>query len=214
MVSDEGEIVELTMDGSLIFSHKVPGDLEGVTVNPQTGLVYIINEGEDIILEFDPAKKEVTREFPVSREYQGNPNFLQKQKEDFDDGIEGIAFVANDQHPEGGTFYLSNQWDPPCILEVLVPLISSKEKISEAKILKVLPFKIDDPAAMYYDSQTKLLNVVSDADNILVEITLDGKLVNQWAFLGDNQEGITRDDEGYLYIAQDSGGIIRVKDLR
>jgi hypothetical protein len=32
--------------------------------------------------------------------------------------------------------------------------------------------------------------------------------------LGDNQEGLCRDNEGYLYIAQDSGGILRVKDLR
>jgi len=26
-----------------------------------------------------------------------------------------------------------------------------------------------------------------------------------YAFLGDNQEGLARDDEGYLYIAQDTG---------
>ena len=73
---------------------------------------------------------------------------------------------------------------------------------------------MDDPSAMYYDSETGLLNVVSDADNILVEITLEGKLINEYAFLGDNQEGIAWDEEGYLYIAQDSGGIIKVKDLR
>jgi len=35
-----------------------------------------------------------------------------------------------------------------------------------------------------------------------------------FAFLGNDQEGLVRDDEGYLYIAQDSGGIIKIKDLR
>jgi uncharacterized protein YjiK len=59
-----------------------------------------------------------------------------------------------------------------------------------------------------------LLNVVSDADNILVEITLEGKIVREYAFLGDTQEGIARDDEGYLYIAQDLGRVLKVKDLR
>jgi len=59
-----------------------------------------------------------------------------------------------------------------------------------------------------------LLNIVSDADNILVEITLSGKLINEYAFLGNDQEGLAKDDEGFLYIAQDSGGIIKVKDLR
>lgn len=213
VVSDEGEICEIKTDGTPLFNIKIPGDLEGITVNPQSGLLYIIKEGNDIILEFNPEKREVTRTFPVNREYQGNKNFLQKQ-EGYDNGIESIAFVPDDDHPEGGTFYAGNQWDPPCIMELWVPLKSSKAETSEAKILRVLPFKLDDPAAMYYDPQTGLLNVVSDADNILVEITLDGRLVKEYAFLGDNQEGIARDDEGYLYIAQDSGGIIKVKDLR
>jgi uncharacterized protein YjiK len=55
---------------------------------------------------------------------------------------------------------------------------------------------------------------VNDADNILVEITLEGRIVREYAFIGDEQEGIARDDEGYLYIAQDLGGILKVKDLR
>jgi uncharacterized protein YjiK len=67
---------------------------------------------------------------------------------------------------------------------------------------------------MYYDRRSGLMNVVDDADNILVEITLEGKILREYAFLGDRQEGIARDDEGYLYIAQDSGGILKVKDLR
>ncbi|MFQ6052119.1 MAG: SdiA-regulated domain-containing protein [Candidatus Hydrothermarchaeota archaeon] len=214
VVSDEGKIVEMETDGTPVFNLKIPGDLEGVTVNPQSGLLYLIIEGEDIILEFDPDKKEVTRKFPVNREFQGDPNFLQKQEKDYDNGIESIAFISNENHPEGGTFYVGNQDDPPCIMEILVPLKSSQAETAEARITRVLPFKMDDPAAMYYDSKAGLLNVVSDADNILVEITLEGKLAKEYAFLGDNQEGLARDEEGYLYIAQDSGGIIKVKDLR
>ncbi len=214
VVSDEGEIAEIETDGTPVFNQKIPGDLEGVTANPQSGLLYIIYEGRDVILEFDPDKKEVIRKFPINREFEGDPNFLQKQEECYDNGIESIAFVSDENHTEGGTFYIGNQWDPSCIMEVLVPLKSSQTETAEARIIRVLPFKMDDPAAMYYDSKTGLLNVVSDADNILVEITLEGKLVNEYAFLGDEQEGITLDDEGYLYIAQDSGGIIKVKDLR
>lgn len=99
-------------------------------------------------------------------------------------------------------------------MEVLVPLKSSQAETAEARILRVLPFEMDDPSGMYYDTKTGLLNVVSDTDNILVELTLDGKLVKKYVFLGDYQEGLAKDDEGYLYIAQDSGGIIKVKDLR
>ncbi len=214
VVSDEGEIAEIKTDGTPLFSKKIPGDLEGLAVNPQSGLLYVIVEGDDIILEFDPDKKEVTRKFPINREYDGNPNYLEKKEKEWDNGIEAIAFVLDEEHPEGGTFYVCNQWEPSCIMEVFVPLKTSQAKTAEARIMRVLTRKIPDPAAMYYDYKTGLLNVVSDADNILVEITLDGKLVNAYAFTGNDQEGLTRDDEGYLYIAQDLGGIIKIKDDR
>jgi uncharacterized protein YjiK len=214
VVSDEGEVAEIKKDGTPVANYIVKGDLEGITVVPETGLLYIAVEGVDVILEFDPERGEVLRRFPINREFKGDPNFLQKKVDEYDNGIESLAFVTNPEHPEGGTFYVGNQWDPPVIMEVLVPLKSTRAAEAEAKIIRVLPFRMDDPAAMYYDPRTGLLNIVDDADNIFVEITLDGKLVRQYAFLGDNQEGLCRDDEGYLYIAQDTGGIIKIKDLR
>jgi len=214
VVSDEGFVFEINKDGSPRANWEVKGDLEAITVVPWTGFLYIAIEGDDCILEFDPERGEVKRRFPINREFGGDPNFLQKQIDSYDNGIESIAFVPDESHPEGGTFYVGNQWDPPMIMEVFVPLKSSREPEAEAKILRVLPFRMDDLAGMYYDARTRRLNVVSDADNIFVEITLDGRLVKEYAFLGDNQEGICRDDEGFLYIAQDSGGILKVKDLR
>jgi uncharacterized protein YjiK len=214
VVSDEGEIAEIGKDGELLFRAEIPGDLEGITVEPESGFLYLIKEGDDIILEFDPETKEITRTFPLNRTYHGNPDFIEKRIGRYDNGIESIAFVRDDKHPEGGTFFIGNQWDPPCLMEVWLPLKSSQEKSTEARIIRVLSLILDDPAAMYYDCRTGLLNVVSDADNILVEITLQGKIVREFAFTGDSQEGIAIDDEGYLYIAQDSGGILKIKDLR
>jgi uncharacterized protein YjiK len=214
VVSDEGEVLEITKDGSPVANYPVKGDLEAIDVVPETGLLYAGIEGEDVILEFDPVIGEVTRRFPINRAFGGDPNFLKKQTDGYDNGIESLAFVPDRDHPEGGTFYVGNQWDPPMIMEVLVPIKSARTPEAEARIIRVLPFKMDDPAAMYYDPVTRRLNIVSDADNILVELTLEGKMVNQYAFLGNDQEGLCRDDEGYLYIAQDIGGILKVKDLR
>lgn len=214
VVSDEGFIAEMKKGGSPVANWTIGGDLEGITANPQTGVLYIALEGDDVILEFDADLGRVKRRFPINREFGGDPNFLQKQTDSYDNGIESIAFVPDDGHPEGGTFYVGNQWDPSCIMEVFVPLRSSQAPEAEARITRVLPFQMDDLSGMYYDPDTKRLNVISDADNIFVEITLDGKLIREYAFMGDNQEGICLDDEGFLYIAQDSGGIIKVKDLR
>jgi uncharacterized protein YjiK len=214
VVSDEGEIAEIKKDGTPVANYMVKGDLEAIDLVPETGFLYVGVEGEDVILEFDPEKGEVLRRFPINRQFKDNPEFIEKKVNEYDNGIESIAFVPNPEHPEGGTFYVGNQWDPPVIMEVLVPLKSSRAAEAEARIIRVLPFKMNDPAAMYYDPVTKRLNIVSDADNILAEVTLDGKMVKQYAFLGNDQEGLCRDDEGYLYIAQDDGGILKVKDLR
>jgi glucose/arabinose dehydrogenase len=43
---------------------------------------------------------------------------------------------------------------------------------------------------------------------------MEGRIVREYAFIGDSQEGIARDGDGYLYITQDSGRILKVKDLR
>jgi len=214
VVSDDGLVFELTMQGALVSRTEVPGDLEGITVDPSTGLLYIVVEGEDIILEYDPVGRAVTRRFPVNRAYGRNKQFLQKQVDSYDNGLESLVFVPRARHREGGTFFAGNQWDPPCVLEILVPLKSSRAPEAEARILRVLPLKIDDPSGMYYDPVRKRLNIVCDADNVLVESTLQGRLVRSYAFPGDNQEGLCRDEEGYLYIAQDSGGIIKIKDVR
>ena len=214
IVSDEGEVFEVKTDGTPVSSVKVPGDLEDITVDPSTGLLYIIAEGDDVILEFDAEKKEVLRRFPVNRSYGGDPQFLQKQTRKYDNGIESLVFIPDPRHPEGGAFYAGNQEDPPCIMELTVPIRSSRTAGAEARIRRVLPIRIQDPGAMFYDPRTKLLNVVDDADNILVEITLEGKLVRQYAFPGNDQEGLWIDDDDFIYIVQDSGGILKLKDLR
>jgi len=214
VVDDGGLVGEITKEGRPVFVKEVPGDLEDITLDPRTGLLYIVVEGEDVILEFDPDRREVTRQFPINRAWRGNPNFLEKQMNKYDNGLESLAFVPNPVHPEGGTFYAGNQWDPAVVVELLVPLRSSREPTAEARIIRVLPVKIDDPAAIYFDPRTRRLNILSDADNILYEVTLEGWLMAQYAFPGNDQEGLARDDEGYLYIAQDNGGIIRIKDLR
>jgi len=45
VVSDEGELTKIETDGTPVFRVKIPGDLEGVTVNPETGLLYLVKEG-------------------------------------------------------------------------------------------------------------------------------------------------------------------------
>lgn len=140
--------------GARLAHIKIPVDLGGIVVHPGTGMLRIVVEGDDVILELDPDAQEFSMRFPVNRAFGGNPDFLRKQ-------VEGY-----------------------------------------------------DSATLCFDASGRVLCVVSDTDNVYVEIGLDGTLVAEYAFPEDNQEGLTWDSEGHLYIARDFGGIPKVRELR
>ena len=214
IVGDEGDVCEIQTDGTLVKQKRIlDADFEGITCNPLSGLLYIVIEGEEKIIEVDPKNFRVLREFSINRVFQGAVVLKPGGH-----GIEAIAFVPASNHPEGGTFYITNQCldlnnkeDPSAIFELEVPLRSSSHGDNRAKIVKYLPFSAIDLSALHYDEKSGHLYVMSDATNTLFEITTEGKILKAYAFPGDNQEGIAVDIRGFIYIAQDSGGIIKIK---
>ena len=133
-------------------------------------------------------------------------------------GIEAITFVPDSRHPDGGIFYVTNQGfhlddreDPSAILELAVPLRSGCDGDNIATITRWFSLGVIDLSGLHYDEMSELLYVVSDAMNVIFEITTEGRIIQSYVLPGDNQEGIAVDTEGFLYRAQDSGGIIKLK---
>ncbi len=156
---------------------------------------------------------EILREFPMPRSLDGKTLL-----EPGGQGIEAITFVPDAHHPEGGTFYVANQSfsldnreDVSGIFEVELPLKSKEGKLLQAKLLRYFLPGVIDLSGLYYDQATEHLYVISDATNTIFAFDRSGTLMSARAFPGDNQEGITVDDNGFMYIAQDSGGIIKIR---
>jgi uncharacterized protein YjiK len=216
-VGDEGDICEIARDGKLVKqAHLMDADFEGITLDPSTGLLYVVVEGEEKILEVDPEGFKVLRQFPVDRTFNGM-ELLKAGGQ----GVEAITFVPEASHPQGGTFYLANQGftfeldkDPSVIVEVVVPIKQALEGGSTGKIIRAFSIGVVDIADMHYDMTSDHIYAISDATNTFWEITRSGDTVRGYAFPGDNQEGITVDGEGWMYVAQDSGGIIKFKWTR
>jgi hypothetical protein len=216
-VGDEGDICEIRRDGALVKQARVrPADLEGITCDPATGLLYVGIEGEEKILELSPDDFAVRREFDIERVFKG-AQVLKAGGQ----GIEAITFLPNARHPEGGTFLVANQGfdltateDVSAIFEIEVPLKTSAAPKASARIVRRLPLPLIDISDMYYDSTRDLVYVISDVTNTLFEMTREGKALRSYALPGDNQEGFTVDPDGFIYIAQDSGGIIKLKWTR
>ena len=212
VVGDEGDVCEIETDGKLIKqAHIRDADFEGVTCDPATGLLYVVIEGEERILEIRPDDLAVLREFDIERTFGG-----QMLLKPGGQGVEAITFRPDAEHPQGGTFYIGNQSfeadseeDPSVICEVEVPLRASDPTPAPARIVRQFSLGIADLAALHYDATSNHLYVVSDTNNMLIEVTCAGEAVACWAFPGDNQEGLTIDPKGFVYVAQDSGGIIK-----
>lgn len=217
VADDSGSIHELSLNGSLIQSKGLNElDIEGITIDPGTGLLYAAVEDDEAILELDPENLTVQREFRIGRNFEGE---LLLKKGGM--GIEAIAFVPDDSHPEGGTFWVGNQTfslkakdEPSVVCEVLVPLRSTTGKQATATIVRAYKMNFIDISGLAYDSQGDFLVLISDTTNLLVELKREGTILSQYLLPGDEQEGIVLDGLGYMYIAQETGEIIKLADRR
>jgi len=216
VVGDRGDICEITRDGDVIKRKKIRNaDFEGITYNPSSGLLYIAVEGEENIIEIDPADFRVLREYSIDRAFKGTTVLKAGG-----DGVEAITFVPNSHRPEGGTFYIANQGfdledteDPSAIFELHLPL-QGRSSGGRARIIRGISFNAIDLSGLSYDRLNGRLYAISGVWNTLFEITMEGVILETYTLPGDNQEGIAVDERGILYIAQDSGGIVTVQGLK
>lgn len=217
VVDDGGFIHEIRPDGT---SAKMKDfkelDLEGITTHPITGNLYVAVEDDELILEINSETFAIQREFKINRIFEGTPILKEGGM-----GVEAIAFVPDNSHPEGGTFWIGNQTinlkpsgERSVVCEVEVPLLSSDAKVSDCKIVRFFEMDFVDISGLTYDSQADSLVLISDTTNLLVELKRDGSMLHKYLLPGKDQEGVTLDGLGYMYISQESGQIIKLADSR
>ena len=62
---------------------------------------------------------------------------------------------------------------------------------------------VTDLSGIHYVPESDRLLVISDSNNLLLEVSLAGQILKTYPLPGKKQEGITVDGDGFLYIAQD-----------
>ena len=103
---------------------------------------------------------------------------------------------------------------PSVICEVVVPLLTSEASEAEGTIIRFFEMNLLDISGLTYNKQADSLMLISDTTNLLVELKRDGTQRHRYLLPGDDQEGITLDGLGYMYIAQENGKIIKLADRR
>jgi len=137
------------------------------------------------------------------------------------DGIEGVTFIQDADHPEGGVFIVAHQsftlddpTEPSALMRVEVPLRTGRGRELEARIVGLLEMPIIDMSALHYDDKRDVVYALSDAHNVMLTVDHHGRIIDTCAFPGNDQEGLAMGAERDVFIAQDSGGVLTVKWLR
>jgi uncharacterized protein YjiK len=208
VAGDQGHLTEIATNGALIKQKRIEKtDFEGLTLNPDNGLLYAVIEGKDSLLEIDPETLDARRNIPLDFTFENAPLVNAQQH-----GIEGIAFVPDADAANDGVFYLANQslqagGDNPSLIMKII--LDSSAGIPIGRVAGYFPLPIPDLSDLAYDPTDQTLLAISDNNNTLLRLTLSGAMISVFPLPGQDQEAITLDPNGALYIGEDSGYVIR-----
>ncbi len=199
VANDEGKVYELSPEGKILRKKRLGDyDLEGVACDDKKAQLYFAVEGSDDILVVKQKRLKVIKKININREYKGTTLLVKDKKR----GIEGITM--DDKY-----FYLSNQSErkyPRSDPSVIVKIDRFSGK--KADIKGMIDHKQFDIAGLAMHNG--YLYMVSDTDNKLIKYDIQRDKVISVKELPDfAQEGVTFDDQGYIYFADDNGRVLR-----
>ncbi len=199
VANDEGRVYELSTEGKILRKKRLGNyDLEGVACDEKKALLYFAVEGSDDILVVKQKKLKVMKKININRDYKGRRLLVKDKKR----GLEGITMDKK-------YFYLSNQserkyprTDPSVII-----MIDRKSK-KKANIKGMIDHKQLDIAGLaLYNGY---LYMVSDTENKLIQYDIKrDKVVSTKALPEFAQEGLTFDNQGNIYFADDNGRVLK-----
>jgi hypothetical protein len=205
VVSDDGTIGEVSLEGKVRATRALGGDLEGITYDPGTGNLYVVREGHEIIFEVDPNSFAIRRRFTIDRSFEGDADFLERGG----DGIEGLTFVPDPGHREGGRFFAVNQFDPPALVELALPLRSSRERFEKARIVAAHRVASPPLSDVLWCAELRAFLIASALWRSVYVVDENGVRRASVRVPGIMQEGIALLPDGAVVIAQDTGGLLK-----
>lgn len=205
VVSDDGAIGEITLDGKVLKTRALGGDLEGITYDPSSGNLYVVREGHEIIFEVKPDSFVISRRFTIDRAFEGDQDFLERGG----DGIEGLTFVPDPTHREGGRFFAVNQFDPPVLVELSLPLRTSRERFEKARIVSAHRVASPPLSDVVWSQDLGAFLIPSALWRSVYVVDMAGTRRASVRVPGIMQEGVAILPDGAIIIAQDTGGLIK-----
>ncbi len=207
VVGDEGLLAEVSLDGKVLRTRMLGGDLEGVTCDVEGGRLYVVREGADEIVELRDEDLSTVRKVGVDRGFDGDKNFLKRGG----DGLEGIAYRPPSVPGARGRLFAVNQYDPPALIELDYPFDDPGARtatIRNAWLVKGAPL-----SDLFWDAKIDAFVVVSALWRKAYVLGADGRIVRGVPLPGIMQEGLARLPDDSFLLVQDTGGLLKWKPL-
>ena len=185
VANDEGSFYELSTHGEILFEHKLGDyDLEGVVCEKEK-FIFAIEAG--VLVEVNRKTLKI-KKFKV----RGHDFKISKKH-----GIEGISKI-------GDLYYLSIQAKKKKDAKFLVIKLGK----NYAKVQKIIHHKLIDVAGLQY--HIKKLYMLSDKkDKLYIYDLKRKKVIKKIKLPKFAQEGVTFDNNGFVYFADDNGAVLK-----
>lgn len=202
VVGDEGQVAELTLEGDLVREKQLGGDFEGVTADPDNEVLYVVDEKqlEVLVLDWTTFEEKGRLDLRPILEEAGL-TFNQS------DSFEGLAYQPATNGSRPGMLWLGHQYGPVAIL--CAEVAGSPPELGFVGMWNVETKEI---SALCIDPADLNLIAVSDGENLLVELSPQGEILESRAIGGTEQEGIAVLPDGSYCIADDLGGVFHYSD--
>jgi uncharacterized protein YjiK len=199
VVGDEGTLAELDGDGRRIDARGVHGNLEDVAVHGPSGDLVLLSEKSADLILYDPVARQEKR-----RWHMDAAAVLGEEPGDRNQGFEGIAFRAEKGRRGGGLFYLAHQRTPAMLVALQYDPASPGGSLGADAVVarwSLEPHE-DLTAVAYVPSLDRILVLTDKSDRIMV-LTSNGRLESEVEVPGEQQEGLTMDGKGDVWLADD-----------
>ncbi len=193
IVDDGGYLYETDTSGTILTSYTIGYDLEGITVAED--MLRLLVENSDAILEFDPSTGALTSN---SWDLTGVISTTDNLGPEAYAHVEGLDYVGVQETGDIYVLELGSDGSVTVINTFSSP--TGYVDISGMHYANNTLYTVNDN----WDSNAIFTTFSSDDFSNPTTLTIE----SQYTMTGENEEGIYVDEEGNLYIAEDSGAIV------
>lgn len=205
VVGDEGALAELNLSGQVLGRGTAKGNLEDVAFHAPSGSLILLSEKKAALVLYDPAGRVERKRWSLDE-----GGLLGEEPGEKNQGFEGLAFRELPGHPGGGLFYLTHQRAPALVVVIAFDPGGDAGTLGAEAVVDRWPIDgFEDITAATWVPTLERLLVIADARDRILALRPDGTIEAQVVLPGLQQEGLTIDNQGDLWVADDRGGLLR-----